>query len=141
MHVHPMSLCLLAGIVLAGPSAAQQNIVYYPNGTLAGGNNFFPFGPSRGVRQQQLVPGSVFNNQPVLIQDLLIPFSAPASATTLTSGEIVYGDFHIQMSVYSGGALTTSWTTNIPNPTTVYRGRLRQRWAKSAWLPIGLERP
>ena len=121
---------------------AQQNIVHYPNNTTNATKLFFPFGASKnGVRQQDLIPGSVFGNTPVLIQDVYWAAGGPSPANSQTEGEIVYGDFEIRMGVTPVATLTTSWATNLPNPTTVHKGRLRLRWKNGTFTPIGLQVP
>lgn len=135
---------LLASLALCSSFAlpSQQNIAYYPNNTIGTAKNFFPFGAARnGVRQQDLIPGTVFGSGPVLIQDLYWCAAGPPTGNTQTEGEVVYGDFEIRMGVTSVTTLTSAWATNLPNPTTVHKGRLRLRWKNGVFTPIGLQVP
>jgi hypothetical protein len=69
---------------------------------------------------------------PVLITDIF------SHAGTYIPNEVVYGDIEIRMGVTTQPTPTTSWATNNPNPTTVYRGPLRIRWKTGQWTGIGL---
>jgi hypothetical protein len=130
----------LVAASLLGALPAQQNIVYAPDSAPTGLRNAFPFGASRGVRQQVLVPGSTLGT-PNIIQDIFVAHMGPSATSPLTSGEIVYGDYEINMSVVQTSTLSNIWTQNLPNPTQVQKGRLRMRWQSGAWTPIGLQRP
>ena len=136
-HLH-----LLAVVAaLSGTVLAQQNIVYHTNSTPTGTKNAFPFGAAKnGVRQQMLIPGSVFGTTPVLIQDLFVTHMGGfGGSASLTEGEIVYANFEIKLSITPAATLSNTWANNIPNPTTVQTGRLRMRWKVGAWTPLGLQ--
>ncbi|MCK5942498.1 MAG: hypothetical protein KAI24_11045 [Planctomycetes bacterium] len=128
----PALLC-----ALLGASLCAQNIVYHddPNPT-TGGGNAFPFG-SEGVRTQQLIPGSVLGSIPVVINDLFVN-PRVSSNPAYQSSQVYYGDFEIRMGATQLTTLTNDWATNMPNPTTVYRGPLLVNFVKDAWVPLGL---
>lgn len=132
---------VLATLALLGASltAQTQNIVYHddPNPAL-GATNQFPFG-SAGVRTQQLIPQSVLGASPQLIQDLFV--DAEIGTTGVTQVQVWYGDFEIRMGTTQLTTLTNDWATNLPNPTTVYRGPLLVRFVRDQWVPIGLPAP
>lgn len=130
----------LAALLLAPAAPAQvQNVVRFPDGNPAAGpQNTFPFG-KQGIRYQQIVPGSLLRPGS-LVQDLFVA-SFGSMLSTSTSGEIVYGDIEIRLGTTPLAAVVPSWSANNPNPTVVHRGRLRQRWQRDAWVPLGLDRP
>lgn len=127
---------LLLAVALAAPVLfAQQNIVYHDNVTpTLGAANAFPFG-ANGVRTQQLIPQSVLGSSPALIQDL---FVNPQVSNTVAVTQVYYGDFEIRMGLTQLTTLTNNWATNLPNPTTVYRGPLLVRFVRDTWVPLGL---
>lgn len=132
-----MKLILVALALLGAVLPAQtQTIVYHDDANPASGaTNQFPFG-SQGVRTQQLIPQSVLGSQPVLIQDLFVD---PAIGTgAVSQAQVWYGDFEIRMGTTTLATLTTNWATNLPNPTTVYRGPLLVRFVRDTWIPLGL---
>ena len=136
------SFSAIAVLTLASALAAQQNIVYAgDNDAVNGYANAFPFG-SVGCRQQELIPGSLFGPNPVIIQDL---FVAPDDIAALpwTDSDVVYSDIEIRMGHTSATSMTTTWDTNLPpaNATTVYRGPLRIHFVNHQWSPLGLPHP
>jgi hypothetical protein len=125
---------LAAAIAVPG-LLAQQNIVYHDDpSAVIGSNNAFPFG-ANVVRTQQLIPQAVLGGSPALIQDL---FVNPQVSNTVAETQIYYGDFEISMGLTQLTTLTNTWATNLPNPTTVYRGPLVIRFVRNTWVPIGL---
>lgn len=127
----------IAGALLAPFLTAQQNIVYHDNpAPTVGTANAFPFG-ANGVRIQQLIPQSVLGASAAVIQDLFVNAQIAATATP-TESQVYYGDFEIRMGLTQLTTLTTTWATNSPNPTTVYRGPLLVRFVKDQWVPLGL---
>ncbi|MEO6594975.1 MAG: hypothetical protein ABIP94_09515, partial [Planctomycetota bacterium] len=130
---------ILLGATLSGStlSAQSQNIIYHddPNPTV-GVANAFPFG-ARTVRTQQLIPQSVLGSTPALIQDLFVNPQISSNAM-YTISQVYYGDFEIRMGITQLTTLTNTWTTNLPNPTTVYRGPLLVRFERDQWVPLGL---
>ncbi len=124
------------GVLFLAPvlPAQSRSIAWFKdNSPTAGSGNAFPWG-SEGIRYQAILPGSLFNHRPALIQDLLV-------AGRTKDVEIVYGDIEIRMGVTQQGVPTTNWTTNNPKPTTVYRGPLRIRFKVGKWTPVGLPNP
>jgi hypothetical protein len=123
------------GLLAAGLDAQfpGQNVVYTPDNSPVGSGNAFPFG-SVGIRYQTLVPAATFNTPVATIKDIFI-------AGRTTNLEVEYDDIEIRMGMTSLTTLTNNWTTNNPNPTTVYRGPLRVRMVIGAWNGIGLPNP
>lgn len=136
MKIHTLAVALLACAV----SAQTQNIVYHddPNPT-TGGANAFPFG-SQGVRTQQLVPQSVIGGTPGFIQDIFVNPQV-ANVNPPAVSQVYYGDIEIRMGVTQLTTLTNDWLTNMPSPTTVYRGPLLVRFERDQWTPLGLPNP
>jgi hypothetical protein len=122
-------------------TAQTQNIVYADGDSnpTTGSRNAFPFG-TPGIRYQAIYPHSLFGTKALniaTIRDILV-------AGTVTNVERVYDDIEIRMGITQQVRPTTNWTTNNPNPTTVYRGKLRVRCVgspASLWGGIGLPKP
>ncbi len=122
-------------------TAQTQNIVYADGDSspLTGSRNAFPFGTA-SIRYQAIFPHSLFGTKTlniVTIRDILV-------AGSNTNEERVYDDIEIRMGITKQVRPTTTWTTNNPNPTTVYRGKLRVRFfgsPASVWGGIGLPKP
>jgi len=132
MHQIPK---ILAAVLVAGALSAQtQKVVYYTDSSpTAGSRNAFPFG-NNGIRYQTIVPNGTFGNQPTMIRDILV-------TGTNSALEIPYSDIEIKMGLTKQVTPTNNWNTNNPNPTTVYRGPLRVRFAVGKWGGLGLPKP
>lgn len=130
----------IAVLLLAAAASAQQNIVHHddPNPAL-GRANAFPFG-SEGTRIQQLIPQSVLGGIPQIIQDLFVnpQINSPTASTVYNVSQVYYGDFEIRMGTTQLSTLTNDWASNLPMPTTVYRGPLLVRFVRDEWVPLGL---
>ncbi|MCA8956725.1 MAG: hypothetical protein KDC87_11680, partial [Planctomycetes bacterium] len=126
------SLLLVSLLTLGSTAVAQQNIKWYPDNTTTGSGNAFPFG-SAGIRYQTIVPRANFGtNIAGTIKDIMV------NAGTYPNTEIAYDDIEIRMGVTTQATPVTDWSTNNPNPTTVYRGKLRIRFQTGTWTAIGL---
>lgn len=134
MRIHSLT----ALFAVAALCAQTQNIVYHddPSPT-TGPANAFPFG-SAGTRIQQLIPQSVLGSTPAMIQDLFVNPQLTSIQTSITESQVYYGDFEIQMGITQATTLTTTWATNSPSPTTVYRGPLLVKFVRDQWVPLGL---
>ena len=132
---HSLLLGVLAGLTLCSFSRAQlppqPNIVWVNDNTQTGNGNAFPFG-SDGIRYQTLVTNATMGMAPAMITDVFV------NAGTYVNNEVVYGDIEIKMGKTPVTALSNAWTTNNPNPTTVYRGPLRVRFKTGLWTGIGM---
>lgn len=128
---------ILAGLLAAAVLPAQtQNVAWaMDNSPTLGGGNAFPWG-SDGIRYQCIIPGSLFNNRPAVIQDILVA----GKHASLSQVEVVYGDIEILVGVTQLGSVTANWTQNNPQPVTAYRGPLRVKYITGQWHGIGLPR-
>jgi hypothetical protein len=129
MHCAPK--ILLPALILACTLSAQtQKIVYHTDSSpTLGSRNAWPFGYN-GMRYQTIVPYSTFGGGAVIRDILLVGTASPL--------EVDYTDIEIRMGLTKLSGPTTNWNTNNPNPTTVYRGPLRVRFAVGKWGGIGL---
>jgi hypothetical protein len=129
-----MRLVTIAALALtAAALASQQNVKWNLNNSPSGGRNAFPWG-NCGIRYQALVDASILGATPGFINDILVP----GDTADTTPRTVVYDDIEIRMGMTAATALSTSWTTNSPNPTTVYRGPLRVIFEANAWRSLGL---
>ena len=127
---------LLTAVLLAGTVGAQQNIAWVNDGNAGtGSNNAFPWG-SNGIRYQTIVDGTKLPAAFAVINDVFV-----AGRPGGSDMEIVYDDIEIRMGLTGLSTVTTSWTSNNPNPTVVYRGPLRTFFQVGAWRGIGLPTP
>lgn len=130
MRILCSALLLTAGLV-AQP--AQPNIVWHKdNQASVGGRNAFPWG-SDGIRYQTIVTNTQMGGLPAVVTDVFV-----AGDLTLGDNEVVYGDIEIRMGVTPQPTPVANWTTNNPNPVTVYRGPLRVNFRTGQWSGIGL---
>lgn len=134
-----ISSFLLTSLALTAVLAAQTQpgIVWHPDNSTVGGGNAFPWG-SEGIRYQTIVANAQLPARPVVIRDVFV--ALPANSTYADT-EIVYGDIEIRMGITQQLQATGNWTTNNPNPATVYRGPLRVAFKKGQWTGIGLPTP
>jgi len=130
---------LVLGSILAlgaGLTAQTQTVIYNDGSSpTSGGGNAFPFG-SEGIRYQSLMTASQMGAKAGFINDILI-----GGYSVYPNIAIGYGDIEIRMGMTSATSLTTSWSTNNPKPTTVYRGPLRANMSYGKWVGIGLPVP
>lgn len=122
-------------LLLASALSAQQNVAWLRDNQPTGSNNAFPWG-SLGIRYQAIAPGSLLPPGFAVVNDLLVA-GRPGGADM----EIVYDDIEIRMGITAQPSVSTTWATNNPNPTVVYRGPLRVYFQVGAWRGIGLPNP
>lgn len=128
---------VLAAALLACGLTAQQNVKWIDNNLPTGPGNAFPWG-SNFIRYQAIFDAAMLGSTPGFVNDVLIA----GDATDVSPREVVYDDIEIRLgnTPITHAGITSNWTTNNPNPTTVHRGRLRVVFEPRAWRGVGLPR-
>ena len=129
-----LSLTLTALMTVGSLAAQTQDIRWFKdNSPTVGRGNAFPFG-SNGVRYQAIIPGSTFQNKPVLINDIFV-------AGRGGNRQVFYPDVEIRMGLTAQVNPTNNWATNNPAPNYKYRGPLYIDFVTGQWTGIGLPKP
>jgi hypothetical protein len=135
-----LSASLLVAIFVGADIQGQlpPNKIFLSDGNAASGStNAFPWSREQ-LRYQTIFPAALFNNQPCLVNDILV---APSTTMSPTIRTAVYADIEIRMGPTAQASPTTAWTINNPTPTTVYRGPMRVTFEKGMWRGMGLPKP
>ena len=121
--------------VLGGVLPAQQNVKWLADNQPSGNGNAFPWG-SVHIRYQTIFDAAVLGNVPGFVNDILVA----GDSSDTTPREVLYEDIEIRLgnTAVTHAGLTQNWTTNNPNPQTVYRGPLRTVFERNAWRGLGL---
>ncbi|MHC4079667.1 MAG: hypothetical protein ACYST0_14660, partial [Planctomycetota bacterium] len=130
--------CCTVALVCAPTSGQTQRNVWFPDSNAAaGGANTFPWS-APGIRYQCIFTAAQMGNKPCLVNDV---WAAPQLSMLPKIRTAFYDDIEIRMGMTSAATVTGSWSSNNPNPTTVYRGPLRVTFEVSKWRGLGLPKP